>query len=237
MFDPNCKGPVRRGRAGKRSGRAGQHASRGVWARIAVAACLLTQLSPGPAAVAQNPDAQANPAPQQAPQSTPIPPRVIEAQRFLAQRGWTPGHRMPARSAPPPLERCPNRGPEREQHPIDKHLAAARPHGRPNPELCLVTGRMAAIALDPSDTTGNRLYIGTTGGGVWVANNAGFSAVLHRLYSAHRRRRRSRRSRRRFHQHWRAHRAAGRDRRDSGRHGRPQRCARLLLRRRHPALH
>ena len=32
---------------------------------------------------------------------------------------------------------------------------------------------MAAIALDPSDATGNRLYIGTTGGGVWFANNAG----------------------------------------------------------------
>ncbi len=32
---------------------------------------------------------------------------------------------------------------------------------------------MATIALDPSDTTGNRLFIGTTGGGVWFANNAG----------------------------------------------------------------
>ncbi len=36
----------------------------------------------------------------------------------------------------------------------------------------LVTGRVAALALDPSDATGNRLYVGTTGGGVWVANNA-----------------------------------------------------------------
>ena len=41
---------------------------------------------------------------------------------------------------------------------------------------------------------------------------------------------------RRFHQHRRAHGAAGRNRRDSGRHRRPQRRARLLLRRRHPAL-
>ena len=36
---------------------------------------------------------------------------------------------------------------------------------------------MAALALDPSDATGNRLYVGTTGGGVWMANNAGASAL------------------------------------------------------------
>ena len=41
------------------------------------------------------------------------------------------------------------------------------------PGFGLVTGRIAAIALDPSDATGNRLYLGTTGGGVWVAQNAG----------------------------------------------------------------
>jgi hypothetical protein len=39
----------------------------------------------------------------------------------------------------------------------------------------LVTGRVAALALDPSDATGNRLYLGATGGGVWVANNAASS--------------------------------------------------------------
>lgn len=39
----------------------------------------------------------------------------------------------------------------------------------------LVTGRVAALALDPSDGTGNRLYVGTTGGGVWMSNNAGVS--------------------------------------------------------------
>jgi hypothetical protein len=37
----------------------------------------------------------------------------------------------------------------------------------------LVTGRVSALALDPSDATGNRLYVGTTGGGVWAASNAG----------------------------------------------------------------
>ena len=36
----------------------------------------------------------------------------------------------------------------------------------------LVSGRISSIALDPSDTTGNHLYVGTTGGGVWMAQNA-----------------------------------------------------------------
>jgi Abnormal spindle-like microcephaly-assoc'd, ASPM-SPD-2-Hydin len=39
----------------------------------------------------------------------------------------------------------------------------------------LATGRVTAIALDPSDATGNHIYLGTTGGGVWVANNAAVS--------------------------------------------------------------
>jgi hypothetical protein len=37
----------------------------------------------------------------------------------------------------------------------------------------LVTGRISSLALDPGDATGNRLYAGTTGGGVWLSQNAG----------------------------------------------------------------
>ena len=43
------------------------------------------------------------------------------------------------------------------------------------PNYGLVTGRVSALALDPSDATGNRLFVGTTGGGVWVAQNAATS--------------------------------------------------------------
>jgi len=35
-----------------------------------------------------------------------------------------------------------------------------------------VSGRVTALALDPSDSTGNHLFVGTTGGGVWSASNA-----------------------------------------------------------------
>jgi hypothetical protein len=35
-----------------------------------------------------------------------------------------------------------------------------------------ITGRVTAIAFDPNDTSGNTIYLGTTGGGVWKSANA-----------------------------------------------------------------
>jgi hypothetical protein len=35
-----------------------------------------------------------------------------------------------------------------------------------------VTGRIASIAVDPADSSGNTVYLGTTGGGVWKSINA-----------------------------------------------------------------
>jgi len=35
-----------------------------------------------------------------------------------------------------------------------------------------VTGRVTAIAIDSTDATGNTVYLGTTGGGVWKSTNA-----------------------------------------------------------------
>ena len=40
----------------------------------------------------------------------------------------------------------------------------------------LVTGRVTSIAVDPADSTGNTVYIGTTGGGVWKSTNAAGAA-------------------------------------------------------------
>jgi hypothetical protein len=36
----------------------------------------------------------------------------------------------------------------------------------------LVTGQVTSLAADPSDYTGNTLYAGTAGGGVWKSTNA-----------------------------------------------------------------
>jgi len=47
----------------------------------------------------------------------------------------------------------------------------------------LVSGRVSALALDPSDATGNHLYVGTTGGGVWAAQNAATSNTAQIVFS------------------------------------------------------
>ncbi|HVJ08985.1 MAG TPA: choice-of-anchor D domain-containing protein [Acidisarcina sp.] len=39
-----------------------------------------------------------------------------------------------------------------------------------------VTGRVTSIAIDRADSTGNTVYVGTTGGGVWKSTNAAASA-------------------------------------------------------------
>ncbi len=39
-----------------------------------------------------------------------------------------------------------------------------------------VTGRITSIAVDPADSTGNTVYLGTTGGGVWKSTNAAGAA-------------------------------------------------------------
>ena len=40
-----------------------------------------------------------------------------------------------------------------------------------------VTGRVSSIAIDPADPTGNTVYVGTRGGGVWKSINAAGNAA------------------------------------------------------------
>jgi hypothetical protein len=40
-----------------------------------------------------------------------------------------------------------------------------------------VTGRVTAISIDPVDATGNTVYLGTNGGGVWKSTNAAAAAA------------------------------------------------------------
>ncbi len=181
-FDQNCTGPASDRREGNRvyrGGRARRQRSRSAWARIALAALLPALFSPGPAAVAQSeiPRAQAKSTLQQTRLIPRVPPRVSEAERFLAQRGWTPGRRITPRAMAARngiLESPAALRPQSSSSSITNPTwTALGPTAVQTPDFNLVTGRVAAIALDPSDTTGNRLYIGTTGGGVWFANNAG----------------------------------------------------------------
>jgi len=190
MFDPKSKHRARKGRAGNRaepdSREYGQHAKRVAWAGAALAVCLLAHLFVPPAtAQTQIPAASVKPPTQPVVRPALVPPRVLEAQRFLGERGWTPGHRLTprvganhpssfgtpgaaVRSAAAGIQNAGNSASSSTWQPLG-------PTAVQTPNFGLVTGRVSALALDPSDATGNRLYAGTTGGGVWVANNAAVS--------------------------------------------------------------
>ena len=102
-----------------------------------------------------------------------LPPRVLQTQRFLAQRGWTAGRaaasRLRARSAAV--------SPKTEAVSGTATWQSLGPAAVVSQNYGLVTGRISALALDPSDTTGNTLYVGTTGGGIWLSQNANTAEV------------------------------------------------------------
>ncbi len=98
-----------------------------------------------------------------------VPPRVQQAERFLAARGLRPGSRPAAQRSSKGNRRIARMG----QGSGTLAWQPLGPAAVSTPNYGLVTGRIASLALDPSDATGNRLYVGTTGGGVWAANNAG----------------------------------------------------------------
>jgi len=118
----------------------------------------------------------------------------------------------------------------------NRDLATAWPTAVLSQSFGLVTGRISALALDPSDATGNTLYVGTTGGGSGGRRMRTHPVQPHQFHTPYRRLVGPERRGGLLHQHWRAHRAAGRNRRDSGRHRRPQRRPRFLLRRGNSAL-
>ena len=99
-----------------------------------------------------------------------------QAQRFLARRSGNPGRSVVPRSALSGLALGADGIPARaESTPNTSTWQPLGPSAVLTPHFGLVTGRITALALDPSDITGNRLFVGTTGGGVWVAQNAATS--------------------------------------------------------------
>ena len=110
-----------------------------------------------------------------------IPLRVKQAQRFLASRGWAQGRTERPTRVVPTIARAAalqaeTAKPQAQTAATTATWQALGPTAVLTPNYGLVTGRVSALALDPSDSTGNRLYLGTTGGGVWLANNAGASS-------------------------------------------------------------
>src|SRR6185437_12740543 len=128
---------------------------------------------------------------------TKLPPRVAQARRFLAARGLVAGGAARIGASTPVGTASFTQA--RRVAPGKVRLAAGRvaatlsttavqnsstatwqplgPTAVLTPQFGLVTGRISSLALDPADSSGNHLYVGTTGGGVWQAQNAGSSTT------------------------------------------------------------
>ncbi len=127
-----------------------------VMALIAIFRCA----TPGQTA-SPSPQAEAIPA---------TPPRVAHAQRFLAQRGH-PKRRDVALSDRTRTGLTETAA-STSTTPATADWQPVGPLQVITPNYGLVTGRISSIAIDPADPTGNRVVVGTTGGGVWLSHNA-----------------------------------------------------------------
>jgi hypothetical protein len=61
---------------------------------------------------------------------------------------------------------------EPKLNPLGTPWAAVGPAQIASQSYGLVTGRVTSVAIDPADASGNTVYVGTTGGGVWKSVNA-----------------------------------------------------------------
>jgi hypothetical protein len=111
-----------------------------------------------------------------------VPPRVAQAKRFLAQRGLTPERARAAaalraqlrdqlkkQNSDSTLDFTPDTAGTTAWTPLGPMAVTSQSFG-------LVTGRISALALDPSDNSGNTVYAGATGGGVWKSINGAANA-------------------------------------------------------------
>ena len=195
MLDPIASHPAACSRAGKSVRQPLRRVGRGARACIALAAGLLAQLTLtlAPALAAQTPLAKSPSLskPHAAQPARQLPPRVEAAQRFLAARGVAAGHRAPARSlalrsrAAAASTRSMTARTEATTGSASTSATwtALGPTAVSTPGFNLITGRITSIAIDPSDATGNHVYIGTTGGGVWSSSNAGTSTVSNIVFN------------------------------------------------------
>ena len=110
----------------------------------------------------------------------PVEARREQAQRFLEKRGVlvhaSARQLAEARSARPGSRLSAAAKPAYGPALLSQPWQSLGPAQISTSAFGEVTGRVTGIAADPSDATGNTVYLGTTGGGVWKSINAAGSA-------------------------------------------------------------
>jgi hypothetical protein len=101
------------------------------------------------------------------------PPHAAAAQRFLAQRGWRAGFRRGNPNAAATISVS-----TQGQGSLSPTWTPLGPAAVQTQNFGLISGRISSLAFDPADPSGNLLYVGTTGGGVWKAQNAASSSPV-----------------------------------------------------------
>ena len=104
-------------------------------------------------------------------------PSAVRTQRFLQQRQASNSSLQPAASLLKARAQTARLlASKHNAYPQATNLTSAwqplGPIAITSPTFGNLTGRITALATDPNDTTGNSVYVGTTGGGVWRSNNA-----------------------------------------------------------------
>ena len=74
-------------------------------------------------------------------------------------------------------ERAPAQQANPHLNPLNTAWQSVGPNQIASQRFGNVTGRVTAIAIDPADASGNTVYVGTTGGGVWKSTNAAGAAT------------------------------------------------------------
>jgi hypothetical protein len=148
---------------------------------FAIAICLLSILLTSKKIPAQGLTLPTSPNRTTADQAASLPPRhSAQASRFLSGR-TLPGNIAPASAMDAARQQQAHLLATQASTPNPTGLTTAWQPLGPNQVSSIaygsVTGRITSIAIDPQDPTGNTVYLGTTGGGVWKSSNAAGSAA------------------------------------------------------------
>jgi hypothetical protein len=111
-----------------------------------------------------------------------VPDHKVSARRFLAgrtgaERESAAGLAKARRQHAAMLARPQTSGASAGGTPLSAAWQAVGPGQIASLNYGNVTGRVTSVAIDPADVTGNTVYLGTTGGGVWKSTNADRAAA------------------------------------------------------------